>query len=765
MGNSNLNAPEINNLKFEYSNSFAFSSEEELALNYKKHIKAEKKKLKLICKHNEEEKDCELIDKCLSNHFLFKTLQKPVRYEIIRQLSYYYINSNVEIFDRGQSPGYFYILSNGICELTSEGAETKLIGSGTCFGELSLIYGCNREYKAKTQTECYVWAMEKKNFEKIIEHIININFENSNKNCMNYSLFKTMSQIQKNVIFNKLFYGEYPGDKPIYNENDITFCLYIIQEGEIEIKYKNKVIQNLGKGDYFGLISIFNKTNRIFEAAPKSEKGCKLYSISVSFLNNLYEENFISEILLIIIKAAFTKIDNFNKFNFKFLNETFDKFEFNYYEEETIIINKNEPKNKYIIIPIEGKLINSNDNSIICERSNLLFGEDLYINDNTIIDYDIKCTNFSLIAKCKTEDILNHLNHSFIEYADKYSAISRLKNVPLFKNFSESKYENILEKIKTQKINKNQNLITEGEEGNKFYIIKKGLFDIFIGGKYIRTMNENEYLGERSLFFQEKRSATAIAKIDSEVFFLEKNDFDSVIDTNLKEYLSNRLYLQDDTVQLIDLKYCKNLGKGSYGEVSLVKNTKNNFFYAIKNISNKQILYCKLYKNIELERSILLQIDHPFIVKLVKTLKDSKYIYYLMDYIKGKELFDVLIEIGLLSEFQTQFYIGSIMLAVKYLHERKFIYRDIKPENIMVLTNGYIKLIDFGTAKAIKDKTNSIIGTTQYMAPEVIMGDYYSFEIDYWSIGVCLYEFYCGNIPFGENANDPLDIYVAIINR
>jgi cGMP-dependent protein kinase len=152
-------------------------------------------------------------------------------------------------------------------------------------------------------------------------------------------------------------------------------------------------------------------------------------------------------------------------------------------------------------------------------------------------------------------------------------------------------------------------------------------------------------------------------------------------------------------------------------------------------------------------------------VKLVKTLKDKNYIYYLMDYIKGKELYEVLLEIGILSKFQTQFYIGSMMLAVKYLHDRKFIFRDIRPENIMVLTNGYLKLIDFGTAKVLKDKTNSIIGTPQYMAPEVIMGDYYSYEIDYWSIGVCLYEFYCGNIPFGENANEPLDIYVDIIKR
>ena len=188
-------------------------------------------------------------------------------------------------------------------------------------------------------------------------------------------------------------------------------------------------------------------------------------------------------------------------------------------------------------------------------------------------------------------------------------------------------------------------------------------------------MNENEYLRERSLFFEEKRSATAVAKVDSEVFYLDKDDFNSIIDTNMKQYLSKRLYLQDDKVQLQDLIFIKNLGKGSYGNVTMVENVKNKFFYAIKNISNKQILYCKLTKNIDLERSILLQIDHPFIVKLVKTLKDNNYIYYLMEYIKGKELFDVLIDIGLLTKFQSQFYIGSIMLAVKYLYERKFIYR------------------------------------------------------------------------------------------
>jgi cGMP-dependent protein kinase len=170
-------------------------------------------------------------------------------------------------------------------------------------------------------------------------------------------------------------------------------------------------------------------------------------------------------------------------------------------------------------------------------------------------------------------------------------------------------------------------------------------------------------------------------------------------------------------------------------------------------------------KSIELEKAILLKVDHPFIVKLVKTLKDDKNIYYLMDYLKGKELFDIIRDIGILTKFQAQFFIGSIILAVQYLHGRKIIFRDIKPENIMVLENGYIKLIDFGTAKEIEDKTKTIIGTAQYMAPEVILGELYSFEIDFWSIGICLYEFCCGKLPFGENEEDPTNIYASVLNE
>ena len=111
--------------------------------------------------------------------------------------------------------------------------------------------------------------------------------------------------------------------------------------------------------------------------------------------------------------------------------------------------------------------------------------------------------------------------------------------------------------------------------------IKSGKVDIFVNNKYIRTMNENECLGERALFFQEPRSATAKANGDVEAFYLEKEDFTSTIETNMKEFLMNHLYLQDNTVQLSDLLFYDKLGSGNYGSVSLVKSKKNNFLSSL----------------------------------------------------------------------------------------------------------------------------------------------------------------------------------------
>ncbi len=725
--------------------------------------KAESDVLTIKMKHNRLCEDKELIDNCIIKHFFMRTLEKGARLEIIKEMSYATVPSNTIIFQQGTPGNFFYILKVGTVELYIDGNKIKTFSVGESFGELALLHGAPRSGTVKAITECGLWVLERKNFRKIVDHITKMNFEENKTFIQSVPILNSIEHYQQAILCVSLIKETFEEGKYIVKEGESADCIYIIKEGEVNIVHEGKVVRTLKKGENFGERSILVQSVRSMDVVAKS--NCVCYSISKATLQNMLGERYITLLFLNFIKASFLTSKYFKVFNSNLFKDIFPFFEAINLGPGSIAFEKGYIKSSHIVVIIDGHLIDKDKKEIVANRGALLFEEQLLNNSQEQIDCDLITEFDCLLLKAKTEDVIKTLGGSLQEILNKSDIIDTLSKVSVFKNLSNTKMGILTSKIGIENFEDGQKIITEGETGDKFYIVKKGKVDITVNGKYIRTLNEKEYFGERALFFNEHRSATITSKGPVSVFFLCQNDFMSTIEENMKQHLLNRLYLQDDTIELNDLLFVRALGSGNYGSVSLVQSKKNKFTYAIKGISRKQINYEQLHNNLELERSILLQIDHPFIVKLVKTLKDDRFIYFLMEYIQGKELFDTIRDIGLLSSFQTQFYGGSLLLAMEYLHNRKFIYRDLKPENVMVLNkNGYIKLIDFGTCKIIDDRTSTIIGTPHYMAPEVVLGEGYSFQVDCWSIAICMYEFMCGGVPFGENADDPMEVYLAVVN-
>jgi len=549
----------------------------------------ENNNFKIVRKHNKELEDSSLIEQCLMKHFFFRVLEKQARMEIIKELSLSYMKKGTILFNQGNSPNYFYLIKEGQVELLINGIKTNVYSKGESFGEQALMFESPRKGTLKAVTDTYMYIMERKNFKKIIDHILHLNFEDNKKFLTSLPVLNMIEHEQKNKLINSFLKQTYEENIKIINKGEISPNIYFIQNGEVEVRDKDKIIKVLKKGDYFGEREILINSLRTHDVITKTK--CVLFSISAASLFKIFGEKYQSMIFLSLIKTAILKTKNLKKFNIKLIENVFDCFKAKFINKsEQIIYPKNFNTSSKMIIDIDGDLKNDKG-EIISNRGQLLFEDDLLNNTFRKIDYNIINKSECLLIEGDMEKILKIFGCSLKEQLDKSSVIDSLRKVNLFKTFTTAKLENLSQKIKIEKIPQGKNVITQGEEGTRFYIIKSGLVDIYVGKKYIRTMNENEYLGERALFFKEPRSATATAKNNVEVFYLDKEDFVTVIETNLKDYLLSRLYLQDNTVQLNDLIFYDVLGSGNYGQVSLVKNKKNNFYYAIKNISCKQILY------------------------------------------------------------------------------------------------------------------------------------------------------------------------------
>ena len=316
--------------------------------------------------------------------------------------------------------------------------------------------------------------------------------------------------------------------------------------------------------------------------------------------------------------------------------------------------------------------------------------------------------------------------------------------------------------------NSKEIIIKNKEKSNIFYLIIKGRVKVKnpVTNKTLRIYEEGNCFGCYHILTESPSNKNYISHQYTKVYCLTSEKFFEFLKIgSFNDYIKNKLLLEDDEMQLNDFYYISYLGKGAFGYVCLVHNEFS--FYAMKAINRYTIEKGKSsVKNLINEKKCMIAIDHPFIVNFVKTLKNNNWVFILEEYVKGRNFEDYLTNRKSTSYknlYELIFYSGCMFHMLKYLTKRRICHRDIKPRNIMIDTDGYLKLLDFGCSKKIKFFSQTVVGTPNYMSPEVLKGQEYSFNCDYWSVGVCCYLIYFGTLPFGEEINDVMKVYKDIL--
>lgn len=722
--------------------------------------------------------DRKFLNKVLQKHYLFCWLGEEQRGIMIDHMEKIEIDEDTVVFEQSDKGDMFYIIMNGTFLVSIDKRPLKTLRPKNTFGELAILYNVSRTATISCVESGILWTLGEKRFRE------------AQRSLQDQQRSKVSSFLEVAPGFCKLMpadrasIGEAvsvqvfrPGDQ-ILREGEVGDWMFVIMEGNVQIADLQSSAMCRQPGTVIGALGIMCTKRQIFSAKAIDAVTClALGRSSISELSSTIQ-NFLKKCALrmLLLGGATSRegeLDFFGQLFEPQLDQLLDRFEEVSFQQGNIISKSgSEPQ---VLIVVEGEvavvtdetLAQINDATYIKEFAKDILRPGMSYGGSSVLDAsELKDTVVALgdvrIRRFTNATLTEVIGGSVSDVLQWNEIKKVISEVFLFKSLDEDQIDSVVRAFKKRRYATGEVVVNQGDDAKHFFLIQSGTVKVLKDGVLLRTLARWDYFGERGLLLQERRSATVEAETACVCLMLEAKTFTDIVGMFRRD-IEHRMYLQDLDITIKDLSTRAVVGRGTFGVVRLVCHCKDTSkMYALKCVSKQHVVDQHQEKAVTAERAIHEQCYHPCVVQFIKTFKDRRYIYFLTEFLGGGDLFYVIREIGALAKQQAQFFAGSIVLALGYLHGRGIMYRDLKPENVLLDFEGNAKIVDFGCCKkALRAAT--LAGTPEYLAPEVILGKGYTAAVDWWALGVMMHEFVIGPLPFGKESNDQLELFRDIL--
>ena len=584
-------------------------------------------------------------------------------------------------------------------------------------------------------------------------------------------IFASLTREERRLLIDAMKADSVPAGTIIINQGEVGDYFYVVEDGNISFAVDGNHVGACTRGASFGELALLYNCPRAATCIANTD--CRLWKVDQRTFRYMLANNNANQqkdVLDVLRKVQF--LANLEE---GMLIKIADALTTVSYQEGDHIINKGDVGEIFYIIK-EGRVkvhdIGLGDSQYVDQ----VMGPGDFFGERALLTGEPRNANVTAetasVTLCLSRETFEKTLGPLQDLIDFAMKKRVLMGVPIFANSRFQPYEmaRLTDLLAEVTFHQGEVLALAGQPARQnLYIIREGKITVANDNGIISNLGPGDYFGDKSIQAVDSaishQTITAVEKTTCGV--LTKSAIESVIGhiTRLGKAAQAMTTKIDRSIEFRDLVKFRILGVGTFGKVWLASHKTTGKPYALKMLNKREIIGHHQVEGVIREKNIMTSIDHPFVITLISTFQDDKHLYMLLELVQGGELFSVIHtewDDGIPNP-NSRFYAACILESLAHLHHRHITYRDLKPENILIDALGYCVLVDLGFAKIVMDKTYTLCGTPEYLAPEIILSKGHDKGVDYWAFGVLIYEMLVGRSPFYSYGTDQVSLFKRIV--